>query len=188
VLVTDHTFSLIILTGRSVPVKGASKKIKELLKEQKRLHNFGSIKKKDGVCEYLRALAQHEDGEFPSYWTHYKGLCKMTSYHATPKRSELNSNSDLYLNLNYLVQLTWDSAKSAGLGKDAVNLTHNTIQVIKIWLIENTNLYQKYLIQKRYLCGRACENLFPKINGLDGECEVQTRGLGMIKVYFHIEY
>jgi len=156
-------------------MKGASKKIKELLKEQKKLHNFESIKNKDGVRAYLQAKAQHEDEVFPSYWTHYKGLCSVILYQATPKRSELNIDSDLYVAVNNLVQFTWDK------------LTQSTIQIIKIWLIENPNLYQKYLTQKRYLYGRACINLFPKIDKLDGECEVQTKGLGMMKVSFHIE-
>jgi len=169
-------------------VKAASKNIKELLKQQKRLHNFETIKKNDGVRAYLRALAHHEDWEFPHYWTHYKGLCGVTSYQATPKRSELNSNSALYVALTYLIQLTWDPDKSSGLGRDAVNLTHKGIQIIKIWVIENPSLYQKYLTQKRYLCGRGCENLFPKIDGLVGELEVQTRGLGMVKVFFRIQY
>jgi len=153
-----------------------------LLKKDKKLHNFEIIRKKDGVQGYLRALAQHEEPDFPKYWTHYKGPCRVALSGATPQRSELKSTSPLYIAINNLIQGTWDAAKACQ-GKDAVNLTHKTIGVKKIWVIENPSLYQKYLTQKRYLCGRASDKLFPKIDGLDGETEINTRKLGT-KDYF----
>ena len=119
---------------------------------------------------------------YPVYWQNVKSADFSLSVES--KRQQLRAGDLLYKEVEKLVIGTWEADK-IGQGRDASNLSHRSISVRNIWVIENPSLFGEYMEKKKRLCKIAGVNrLPPRISGLKGEHEVKTQKFGIFYVLF----
>jgi len=144
--------------------------------------NPNEVKKREGVPAFLRLLGSESAVRYPSYWLNAKN----TDFHLIldSRRQRLQPKDAVYHEVEKLVVKTWEADK-VGLGRDAVNLSHRSIAVKKIWLIENPSLFAEYTEKRKRLCKMAAVNRPPpRISGLKGEHEVVTHRHGISLNFF----
>ena len=130
------------------------------------------IKQKKDVPSYLLHLSEVKEVQYPSYWK------LRESRGESVVQQPLDSQSDLYKEVEKLVYDTWDASK-AGHGNDARGLQHTKLVIKKISLIENRSHFPMYFAKRKQICMEAAVNQFPSLaSGVQGEWEVKTRKLG----------
>ena len=142
------------------------------------------VKRSGGVRAYLRLLGREAQVRYPAYWQSVKNTD--FSLIVGSQRQQLRPTDALYREVQNLVAGTWEAHK-VGQGRDASNLSHRSVAVRNIWVIENPSLFAEYTERKKRLCIIAGVNqLPPRINGLKGEQEVNTQNCGIFFVVFFL--
>lgn len=180
VLVTDTKAGCVRLRGRKERVEKVQRSIKLMLDQrQTDGTSVERIRESRGSQAYLRHLATDEAVRYPSYWKCVqKG--KADTKHSV-KRTELDTRSSTYRDIECLVQKTW-AADKVGQGRDAAGLSHRGIVVKKIWSVVNPVLYRKYDAKMKELCheaAAAAAQRCPRVKGLLGESDIFTHRHGM---------
>ena len=139
------------------------------------------IKQTKGVRDYLLYLSEVKEVQYPSYWKHVE------SPGDSVIKESLDSQSELYKEVEKLVTGTWEASK-AGHGNDATGLKHTKLVVKQIVLIKNRKHFTLYSTMRKQICMEAAVNQFPSLNGLQGEWEVRTRKLGMSSPFSQMFY
>jgi len=142
------------------------------------------VKKTEGTSAYLRLLGSEALVRYPVYW---RNVNKADfSLRVESQRQQLMTGDALYKEVEKLVVGSWEAGK-IGQGRDAANLTHSSVAVRKIWVVENPSLFAEYTERKKRLCKIAAVNqLPPRISGLKGESEVKTKKCGISQSFFLI--
>ena len=128
------------------------------------------VRQTRGQPAYLECIA-NQPVEIPGHWKSVRtlqdeGTVKMPVDPTVAKAIEDR------------VQRTWNQ-KLVGHGRDADDLTHKTIEVIKVEQIENPHLYMSYEQARKKCCTRAAKGSFPKVTSEPGETDVLTSTLGI---------
>jgi len=178
---TDKAKKVIRLTGKKEHVDQANREISSLLQPRADSEVDPDVVKRRGdVPAYLRLLGSEAHVRYPAYWQHAKN--KDFSLTVGARRQQLQPTDALYGEVERLVVGTWEAHK-VGQGRDASNLSHRSVAVRNIWVIENPSLFGEYTERKKRLCKIAGVNqLPPRINGLKGEQEVFSQKCGIFSV------
>lgn len=142
------------------------------------------VKRSEGVAAYLRLLGTESQVRYPAYWQNHKN--RDFSLMVGSRRQQLRPADALYRKVEKLVVGTWEANK-VGQGRDASRLSHRSIAVRNVWVIENPSMFAEYAERKKRLCKVAAVNQPPpKISGLKGEHEVKTQSCCMYLSIFVI--
>jgi len=162
------------LRGKERSLKGTRKHVEDILQKEKEfVCSPEYIKQTKGVPAYLLCLSEVKEVQYPSYWK------RRESRSDSVVKQPLDSQSELYKEVEKLVYDTWESSK-AGHGNDAAGLQHTKLVVKKIFIIENRSHFRMYFAKKQQVCMEAAVSQFPSLaKGVQGEWEVKTRKLGM---------
>ncbi|KAK2179026.1 hypothetical protein NP493_518g01004 [Ridgeia piscesae] len=114
---------------------------------------------------YLKQYAE-QPVHIPANWKVVKSLEEDTV-------KTVDVGTELADAIKNLVQQSWDH-DHVGHGRDAKNLKHTSIEVIKVEQIESTSLYKEYEQQRKDFCQRAAKKVFPKVTFKSGEGEIKT--------------
>jgi len=173
---------MIRLTGKKEHVDQANREISSLLQQPHADSEVDpdEVKRSGDLRAYLRLLGSEALVRYPAYWQNVKN--KDFSLTVEARRQQLQPADALYREVEKLVVGTWEAHK-VGQGRDASSLSHRSIAVRNIWVIENPCLFGEYTERKKRLCKIAGVNqLPPRINGLKGEQEVCTQKCGIFSV------
>lgn len=177
---TDDRDGIIELLGVNSEVKKTADTVNRLLnKFTDASTDLNHIKKTRSRIEYLRAFSCSADITAPEYWRKYRGSLndKASPHgHLTPLDSKLTRA------LTELVLKTWQSEK-VGQGHDAANLSHRSIQVRNISVIENVSLYKSYVTHMKEFYKQKSSGV-PRVKGLQGEYDIDT----IVKSNLHFSF
>ena len=121
--------------------------------------------------DYLQHIAK-QPVEIPEHWKSVRTLQDERAVKMPVDVAVAKAIKDV-------VQQTWRHGV-VGIGVDAINLTHKTIDVTKVEQIENPHLYGSYEHARKEFCARAARGVFPKVTSDPGEKKnVLTSTLGI---------
>ncbi|CAH1781386.1 unnamed protein product [Owenia fusiformis] len=122
--------------------------VSKIIKRKEEYDALGPERFPKGTKEHLLALA-NEKIQSPAYW------------------KEVPGNSDIFNEIKKFCECdeqlggTW-CREAVGIGSDAKGLTHSTIAVKNIEIIERDDLYKKYAVHRQSLCKLAAEGKIPQ--------------------------
>ncbi|XP_070198588.1 uncharacterized protein [Littorina saxatilis] len=153
---TRGSKEVLVARGQKVSVMEVMGNIKDKIHAQL-AHQAQRSDTKDHRLSLGTLPSESDRKKLPSYWTIcQKGLFKSFDQWLRKKINSGNlypvtqGSSSEYTEIINLITNTWDQ-RFVGAGKDARNLSHRAIQVVKVERLENPNLWELYCMRRERL-------------------------------------